>query len=95
MAKKVKDTGPRLDFVLDDGALRDIRKLPAGMEHLNERAKKIRDIASDNGRVDGYIATKLVLEDPRAASSVLAFGYAYNHNRKYNAIVKALNQVRD
>lgn len=92
---KSRDTGKRLDFVIDPRALKEIRKLPGVMEHLNERAKKIRDIASDNGRVDGYIATKLVLEDPRAASSVLAFGYAYNHNRKYNAIVKALNQVRD
>lgn len=80
---------------LNQEALRKIRQLPEVHKYLKEKADKMADIASDNGRVKGYKATDLVLEEPRAASSVLAFGHAYRHNRKYNSLVKALNQVRD
>lgn len=82
-------------FKLNQDALRKIRQLPEVHKYLKKKADKMVDIASENGRVKGYKATDLVLEDPRGASSVLAYGYAYRHNRKHNTIVKALNQVRD
>lgn len=82
-------------FKMNQDALRKMRQLPEVHKYLKKKADKMVDIASENGRIDGYKATDLVLEDPRAASSVLAYGHAYRHNRKYNTIVKALNQVRD
>ena len=80
---------------ISNETLRQIRQLPEVREELDRRAKKIAQIASENGRVEGYVATDLILEKPRGASSILAYGHAYNHNRKHNAIVKALNEVRD
>lgn len=85
----------KIALKIDKEVLRKIRQLPAVREELDNRARKIADIASENGRVEGYVATDLILEKPRGAASVLAWGHAYNHNRKHNAIVKAFNEVRD
>lgn len=80
---------------LNKEAFKEIRNLPEVRKHLEERAQKIADIASRNGEVEGYVVTDLVLEDPRGASSILAWGHAYNSNRKHNSLVKALSEVRD
>lgn len=80
---------------ISNETLRQIRTSPAVRKELDKRAKKIAWIASEQGRVKGYVATDLIREKPRGASSVLAYGHAYNHNRKYNSIVKAFNEVRD
>lgn len=82
-------------FKLSNEALRQIRQLPVVHKELVGRAQKIADVASEGGTVSGYKVTDLVLEEPRGAASVLAYGHAYNHNRKNNAIVKALSEVRD
>lgn len=85
----------RNNLKLSNEALRQLRQLPAVRQELVRRAEKIAEIASENGRVQGYKVTDLVLEQPRGAASVLAYGEAYRHNRKHNAIVKAFTQVRD
>lgn len=90
MAKRGK-----IELQISNETLRKIRTSPAVRAELDKRAKKIAQIASENGRVEGYVATDLILERPRGASSVLAWGHAYNHNRKNNAIVKAFSEVRD
>lgn len=84
------------NFRLRPGALREIRQLPAVREDLVRRAELIADRASEGGRVDGYKVTDLVLEDPRGAASVMAAGWhARAHNRKRNALVRALEAGRD
>lgn len=85
----------RNNLKISNEALRQLRQLPAVHKELVRRADKIAKLASENGRVHGYKVTDLVLEDPRGAASVLAYGAAYRHNRKNNAIVKAFTQVRD
>ena len=54
------------------------------------RANRIAKEASDNDRVNGYRVTDLVLEDSRAAASVMATGHAHYHNRKYRSLLRAL-----
>lgn len=60
-----------------------------GREDLVRRAELVAREAS-RGEVDGYIVTDLVLEDPRAAASVMATGRAHFHNRKHLALIRAL-----
>lgn len=79
----------------DSDMLREIRQLPAVRAELVRRANLIADRASEGGRVSGYKVTDLVLEEPRGAASVMATGHARYHNRKYNALVKALEAGRD
>lgn len=90
MAKRSKSS-----LIISNETLRKIRTSPAVRKELDSRAKKIARIASENGIVEGYVATDLILEKPRGAASVLAWGHAYKHNRKTNAIVKAFSEVRD
>lgn len=72
-----------------------LRKAPKVRKDLLDRGEAIAQEASENGRVEGYIVTELVLEDPRGAVSVMATGHARNHNRKTHALLKALDAGRD
>lgn len=75
------------------GALKNLRNEPKMTSFL---LKKARQIAADAGGEDmGYMVTDLVLEDPRAAVSVMATGHASNHNRKYHTLLRALSQARE
>lgn len=58
---------------------------------VNEKAHEIAKIASENGRVEGYRVTELVLEEPRSAASVMAWSsHAHYHNRRDHALLKAV-----
>lgn len=67
-------------------------------------SKPVRDLVLDvgkqvaeaaGGEAKGYKVTDLVLEDPRAAVSVMATGHAANSNRKHHTLIRALDAVRD
>lgn len=69
-----------------------LRKSPAIREDLMRRAKKVAEAAG--GQEMGYKVTDLVLEKPRAATSIMATGKAARHNRRTNALIKALDAAR-
>lgn len=75
-------------------AFEKILKAPGVREDLKRRADAIAKGASDNGRVDGYMVTELLLEDPRGAVSVMATGHARNHNAKTMALLKNMDKGR-
>ncbi|MBV7412294.1 hypothetical protein ACUIAC_01035 [Dermabacteraceae bacterium P13138] len=74
--------------------MRALRSDPAFRADLLRRAEAIKQDASDNGRVEGYVITDLVLEEPRAAVSIMATGHAARSNRKRNSLVRALDAGR-
>ena len=75
------------------GAFKKLRNEPKMTAFLLQKA---RQIAADAGGEDmGYMVTDLVLEDPRAAVSVMATGHATYHNRKYHSLLRALSQARE
>lgn len=80
---------------LNQAALRRIRTSPPVMRELEARAKRIAGAAGSMGKgAKGYKVTPLVLEDPRGAVSVMATGHAAQHNRKHNALLKAVDSGR-
>lgn len=72
----------------------ELRKQPKIRADLVRRAEAVARGASENGRVEGYKVTDLVLEDPRAAVSVMATGHARRHNAKTLALLKNLDAGR-
>lgn len=82
-------------FKLNKTGLQQLRKLPAVRANLKRRADAIAKEASKGGKVAGYKVTELALEDPRGAVSIMATGHAHFHNRKYNALIRALDAGRD
>lgn len=72
----------------------DLRKQPKVRAFLKDLGEEVQRDASENGRVDGYILTELLLEDPRGAVSVMATGHARRHNNKTFALIKALDAAR-
>ena len=70
-------------------ALREDRKVH---EDLIARARKIANEAG--GEEMGYIVRENRARDRRSGASVLAVGYAANHNRKYQALIRALGAGR-
>lgn len=79
-------------LVIDQAAIKAIRKAPAVVADLERRAKKIA--AAAGGEEIGYRVTHLALEDPRGAVSVMATGHAARHNRKHNSLVRNLDAGR-
>ena len=79
-------------FKLNKTGLQQLRKLPAVRANLKRRADAIAKEASKGGKVAGY---ELALEDPRGAVSIMATGHAHFHNRKHNALIRALDAGRD
>ena len=75
-------------------AFEALRNDPAVRADLRARAERVQKAASRNGEVEGYIVTDLVLEESRAAVSVMATGHAHNHNRKHHALLRALDEAR-
>lgn len=67
-----------------------LRQDPALHTDLKKRAQRIADAASHGGEVEGYEVTDLVLEDPRAAVSVMATGHAARSNRVHNSLIRSL-----
>ena len=78
-------------------AFRELRFDPRVLRDLEDRAQRIAKRAASyrSGSTEGYKVTELVLESPRGAVSVMATGHAHSHNRKHNALVKALDAGRD
>lgn len=74
--------------------LRKLRQDHAIRDDLKKRADRIAEAASTGGRVAGYEATSLVLEDPRGAASVMATGHAARDNRRHNRLIRALGAGR-
>lgn len=74
-------------------AFREIRNDYRVRADINDRAERIAKKAATfgSGTAEGYVVTDLVLEDPRSAASVMATGNAHWHNRKWNALVRALD----
>lgn len=74
-------------------AFREIRNDYLVRADINDRAERIAKKAATfgSGTAEGYVVTDLVLEDPRSAASVMATGNAHWHNRKWNALVRALD----
>ena len=68
--------------------------LPSVTGDLEKRAERVAAEASEGGRVEGYLVTPLVLEESRAAVSVMATGYARSHNNKHHALLRALDAGR-
>ena len=79
-------------LVIDQAAIKAIRKAPAVVADLERRAKKIA--AAAGCEEIGYRVTHLALEDPRGAVSVMATGHAARHNRKHNSLVRNLDAGR-
>lgn len=75
-------------------AFEKILKSPKVRDDLKRRADAIARGASENGRVDGYMVTELLIEDPRGAVSVMATGHARNHNAKTMALLKNMDKGR-
>lgn len=75
-------------------AFRQLLSLPEVRADLMARAERVQREASENGTVEGYIVTDLVLEETRAAVSIMATGHAHNHNRKHHALLKALDAAK-
>ena len=77
-------------------AFREVRNDYRVRADINDRAERIAKKAATfgSGTAEGYVVTDLVLEDPRSAASVMATGNAHHHNRKYNALVRALDAGR-
>ena len=73
---------------------RQLRKQPGVIEDLVARAEAVAAEASENGRVSGYNVTPLTLVRTRGIATVGAIGHAHYHNRKNNALVKALDAGR-
>lgn len=82
-------TGFKLKF--NKKGFEDLRQDPRLKRDLLARAERIKNAASEGGRVDGYMVTDLVLEDPRGAVSVMATGHAARHARKHNALIRNLD----
>lgn len=58
--------------------------------------KKAQELAEAAGGEDmGYVVTDRVLQDPRAAASVMATGHARFHNRKHHSLLRGLDQVKE
>lgn len=79
-------------FKLNRKGLQELRKQPAVRADLMRRARAVAEAAG--GEDKGYMVTDLVLEDPRAAASVMATGRAHWENRKRNTLIKALDAGR-
>lgn len=79
-------------FKLNRKGLQELRKQPGVRADLMRRAKAVA--AAAGGEDKGYKVTDLVLEDPRAAVSVMATGHAHRENRKRNTLVKGLDAGR-
>lgn len=71
----------------------EIRNDPRVRKVVVEKAEEIAREASENGKVEGYIVTDRVLQEGRAAASVMATGHANNHNWKNHALIKALHKA--
>lgn len=80
-------------FKLSNEALRQIRQDPRVRADLLDRARRLA--AAAGGEAKGYKVTELVLEDPRAAVSVMATGHAHFHNRKHHSLIRNLNAAKD
>lgn len=71
-----------------------LRKQPKVREFLKELGEEVQKDASEDGRVEGYMLTELLIEDPRGAVSVMATGHARAHNNKEFALIRALDAAR-
>lgn len=80
-------------FKLDQEAFRKVRQDPRVRADLLKRGQKLA--AAAGGEAKGYKVTELVLEDPRAAVSVMATGHAHFHNRKHHSLIRNLNAAKD
>lgn len=85
-----KRKGFALEF--DPKMLQEIRTDYRVRADLVKRAKRIAEAAG--GEDMGYKVTDLVLEEPRAAASVMATGKAHFHNRKHAALIRSLGAGR-
>lgn len=74
-------------------AFKKIRNDPRAVTFLLKKADQIA--ADAGGQEMGYMVTHLKLQQSRAAVSVMATGYASNHNRKYHSLLRALSQARE
>ena len=81
----------RVSIKHNSAAYKDLLNSREVQDLVNKKAREIADIASEGGRVEGYVTTELVLEEPRSAASVMAMpGHAHYHNRKHFALLKAV-----
>lgn len=69
-----------------------IRTSPKVRADLLKRAQRIAEAAG--GEANGFQVTELVLEDNRAAVSVMAVGRARGSNRKHHSLLRALDAGR-
>ena len=90
MAKKHN----RFELKWNPKGFEELLSLPEVRADLMARAERVRREASENGAVEGYVVTDLVLEETRAAVSIMATGHAHNHNRKHHALLKALDAAK-
>lgn len=85
---------PKAKVKFNRKGFEELRKQPKIRADLLRRAEALAEEASENGRVEGYKVTELVLEDPRGAVSVMATGHAAAHNAKTMALLKSLDAGR-
>ena len=69
-----------------------LRSTPECVELVNRLAREIA--AEAGGEEMGFVVTPLVLEESRAAASVMATGKAHFHNRKHHSLIRALSAVK-
>jgi hypothetical protein len=75
------------------GALERIRNDPRARAFA---LRKARELAAEAGGEEmGYMVTDRVLQDPRAAASVMATGHARFHNRKHHSLIRSLDRVKE
>lgn len=73
-------------------AFQELRNDPRITDQLLKTAEKLA--AEAGGEAMGYKVTDLVLEESRAAVSVMATGHARMHNRKHHSLLRGLDRVR-
>jgi hypothetical protein len=77
---------------VNQDAIRAILNDPAVGRDLVRRAENVA--AAAGGEDSGYMVTDLVLEESRAAVSVMATGKAHFHNRKHHSLLRGLDAGR-
>ena len=98
---------PKKGLVFNKEGFKELRNLPEVREYVGELARYVGDAASDAGGGDlhvfdegpaddddnGYQVTDLVLEDSRAAFSVMAVGKAHHENREKSTLLKGVSRI--
>jgi hypothetical protein len=84
---------PKKGLKFKKGALEELRNDHRARAFALKKAEELA--AAAGGEEMGYKVTDRVLQDPRAAASVMATGKARFHNRKHHSLIRSLDTVKE